>query len=84
MNPTSCLFGKRFAWAQTTIFSAEPCSKNAGNSTIGRKDSTQTVIRTSRRLDSFLYEAAGNFEVSSNIKNKLINQKPIAVKGTWQ
>jgi hypothetical protein len=25
---------------------------------IGRKDSIQTVIRASRRLDSFLYEAA--------------------------
>ncbi len=31
---------------------------------IGRKDSLQTVIRTSRRFDSFLYEAAQNFEVS--------------------
>jgi hypothetical protein len=29
---------------------------------IGRQDSMQTVIRTSRRLDSFLYEAAQNFE----------------------
>ncbi len=28
---------------------------------IGRKYSIQTVIRTSRRLDSFLYEAAQNF-----------------------
>jgi hypothetical protein len=27
MNPTSCLFGSRFAWAQTEIFSAKPCSK---------------------------------------------------------
>jgi hypothetical protein len=36
---------------------------------IGRKDSIQTVIRTSRRLDSFLYEAAQNFEVVSNIQN---------------
>jgi hypothetical protein len=34
---------------------------------IGRKDSIQTVILTSRRLDSFLYEAAQNFEVISNI-----------------
>jgi hypothetical protein len=34
----------------------------------GRKDSIQTVIRTSRRLDSFLYEAAQNFEVFSNIQ----------------
>jgi hypothetical protein len=29
----------------------------------------QTVIRTSRRLDLFLYEAAQNFEVFSNIQN---------------
>jgi hypothetical protein len=35
---------------------------------IGRKDSIQTVIRTSRRLDSFLYEAAQDFEVFSNIQ----------------
>jgi hypothetical protein len=36
---------------------------------IGRKDSIQTVIGTSRMLDSFLYEAAENFEVFSNIEN---------------
>jgi hypothetical protein len=30
---------------------------------IERQDSMQTVIRTSRRLDSFLHEAAQNFEV---------------------
>jgi hypothetical protein len=36
---------------------------------IERKDSIQTVILTSRRLDSFLYEAAENFEVDSNIQN---------------
>jgi hypothetical protein len=36
---------------------------------IGRKDSMQTVNRTSRRLDSFLYEVAQNFEVFSNIQN---------------
>jgi hypothetical protein len=29
----------------------------------GRKDSIQTVIQTSRRLDSFLYEEAQNLEV---------------------
>jgi hypothetical protein len=34
MNPTSCLFGSRFACAQTTIFSTEPCSKNAGETSI--------------------------------------------------
>jgi hypothetical protein len=105
MNPTSCLFGSRFACAPTAIFSAEPCSKNAGDNQlffgirlvskefqhpanqtkieqhfgrffyhikvrqpIGRQDSLQTVIWTSRRLDSFLHEAAQNFEVFSNIQ----------------
>ncbi len=33
MNPTSCLFESRFVWAQTAIFSAEPCSKNVEEST---------------------------------------------------
>jgi hypothetical protein len=105
MNPISCLFGSRFACAQTAIFSAEPCSKYAGETSIvlqitaheqkiqhpaiqtkieqhfggffykikvrqpiGRQDSMQTVMRTSRRLDSFLHEAAQNFEVFSNIQ----------------
>jgi hypothetical protein len=36
---------------------------------IGRKDSIQTVILTSRRMDSILYKAAQNFEVFSNIQN---------------
>ncbi len=35
---------------------------------IGRQDSMQTVIRTSRRLDIFLHEVAQNFEVFSNIQ----------------
>jgi hypothetical protein len=35
---------------------------------IGRKDSIQTVILASRRLDSILYVAAQNFEVFSNIQ----------------
>jgi hypothetical protein len=35
---------------------------------IGRQDSMQTVIRISRRLDSFLHEAAQNFEVFLNIQ----------------
>jgi hypothetical protein len=35
---------------------------------IRRQDSMQTVIRTSRRLDSFLHEAAQKFEVFSNIQ----------------
>jgi hypothetical protein len=37
---------------------------------IGRKDSKQTVIPTSRRLDSFLYEATQNFELFSNIQDQ--------------
>jgi hypothetical protein len=44
---------------------------------IGRK-----VIPTSRRLDSFLYEVAQNFELFSNIqysRSKLKNQNHIAV-----
>jgi hypothetical protein len=36
---------------------------------IGRKDSIQTVIQTSRRLASLLYEAAQTFAVFSNIQN---------------
>ncbi len=38
----------------------------------GRKDSKQTIIPTSRRLDSFLYKAAQNFDSCQifNIKNK--------------
>jgi hypothetical protein len=34
MNPTSCLFESWFACAQTSIFSAEPRSKNAGETSI--------------------------------------------------
>jgi hypothetical protein len=37
---------------------------------IGRQDSMQTVIRTSRRLDSFLHKAAQNFELLSNIQDQ--------------
>jgi hypothetical protein len=37
---------------------------------IGRKDSKQTVIPTSRRLDPILYEAAQNFELFSNIQGQ--------------
>jgi hypothetical protein len=37
---------------------------------IGKKDSKQTVIPTSRRLDSFLYEAAHYFELFSNIQDQ--------------
>ncbi len=35
---------------------------------MGRQDSMPTGIRTSGRLDSFLHEAAQNFEVLSNIQ----------------
>jgi hypothetical protein len=46
---------------------------------IGRKDSIQTVILTSRRLDSFLYAAAQNFEVFSKIlKTEIKNLKTLA------
>ncbi len=34
MNSTSCLFGSRFACAQTAIFSAEPSSKNGEETSI--------------------------------------------------
>jgi hypothetical protein len=37
---------------------------------MGMKDSKQTVIPTSRRLDSFLYEAVQNFELFSNIQDQ--------------
>jgi hypothetical protein len=37
---------------------------------IGRQDSMQTVNRTIRRLDSFLHEAAENFELLSNIQDQ--------------
>ena len=34
MNPTSYLFGSQFACDQTEIFSAKPCSKNAGETSL--------------------------------------------------
>jgi hypothetical protein len=37
---------------------------------IGRKNSIQTVCRRRRRLDCFLYEAALNFSVFSNIQDQ--------------
>jgi hypothetical protein len=52
MNPTSCLFGSRFACAQTAIFSAEPCSKNAEGShlffelQLGSKEFQHPAIQT--------------------------------------
>jgi hypothetical protein len=47
-----------------------------------RQDSLQTVIRTSRRLDSFLHEAAQNFEVFSNIQEYNSHVDPIWPDGT--
>ena len=44
---------------------------------IGRQDSMQTVNRTSRRLDSFLHEAAQNFELLSNIQDQKLKIKNI-------
>jgi hypothetical protein len=41
-----------------------------GRQPIGRKDSKQTVIPTSRRSDTFLYEAAQIFELFSNIQDQ--------------
>jgi hypothetical protein len=38
---------------------------------IGRKGSTQTVCRRGRRLEAFLYEAAQNFAVFSNIQDQI-------------
>jgi hypothetical protein len=37
---------------------------------IGRQDSMQTLIRTSRRMDSFLHKAAQNFKLLSNIQDQ--------------
>jgi hypothetical protein len=44
---------------------------------IGRKDAKQTVIPTNRRSDSFLYEAAQNFELFSNIQDQIKKIKNI-------
>jgi hypothetical protein len=44
---------------------------------IGRQDSMQTVIQTSRRLDSFLHEAAQIFELLSNIQDQKLKIKNI-------
>jgi len=41
----------------------------------GRQDSMQTVVLTSRRLDSFLHEAGQNFELLSIFKIKNKNSK---------
>ncbi len=55
-------------------------------STVRRKglrfEHMQTVIQTSRRLDSFLHESAQKFEVFSNIqeRNKKIKNQPIAAR----
>jgi hypothetical protein len=34
INPTPCLFGSQLERAQLAIFSKEPCSKNAGETSI--------------------------------------------------
>jgi hypothetical protein len=44
---------------------------------IGREESMQTVIQTSRRLDSFLHKAAQNFELLSNIQDQKLKIKNI-------
>jgi hypothetical protein len=44
---------------------------------IVRQDSMQTVNRTSRRFDSFLHEAAQNFELLSNIQDQKLKIKNI-------
>jgi hypothetical protein len=44
---------------------------------IGKQGSMQTVKRTSRRLDSFLHEAAQNFELLSNIQDQKLKIKNI-------
>jgi|LakMenE01Jun11ns_1017448.scaffolds.fasta_scaffold8685297_1 hypothetical protein len=41
-----------------------------GRQPIGIKDSKQTVIPTSRRLDSFLYETTQIFELFSNLQDQ--------------
>ena len=42
----------------------------------GSAETVQTMIQTSRKLDSFLHEAAQNFKYS---RSKIKNKKPIAV-----
>jgi hypothetical protein len=44
---------------------------------IGKQGFMQTLNRTSRRLDSFLHEAAQNFELLSNIQDKKLKIKNI-------
>jgi hypothetical protein len=44
---------------------------------IGKQGFMQTVNRTSRRLDSFLHEAAQNFELLSNIQDQKLKIKNI-------
>jgi hypothetical protein len=44
---------------------------------IGKQGSMQTVNRTSRRVNSFLHEAAQNFELLSNIQDQKLKFKNI-------
>ncbi len=83
MNPPSCLFGSWFV--QNTFFllagalllfwfGLQECWNSSNILLMSRKPKSrfvliQTVIRTSRRLGSFLYEAAQNFEVFLKIQN---------------
>jgi hypothetical protein len=43
---------------------------------IGRNDCIQTVIRTRRRLDSFLYQAAQNSETFQIFKTEIKKSEP--------
>ncbi len=74
MNPTSYLFGSRFACAQTAIFSAEPCSKNSGETSIvlwiTACDYRIPTCRNPKQIRTALFKYS---------RVKLKNQKPIAV-----
>jgi hypothetical protein len=72
MNPTSCLFGSRFVGPFFLLAGAllfeEKIRQSAALFWFGLRDvgmfvRIQTAIQASRRLDSFLYEAAQNFKV---------------------
>jgi hypothetical protein len=56
--------------SKLSITLADFFNKIKGRQPVGRKDSYQTVIQTSRRLDSFMYEADQIFELFSNIQDQ--------------
>ncbi len=60
-----------YSWAiiQRTI-DVSPAFLEHGSAEKIAVEHMQTVIQTSRRLDSFLHEAAQNFELLSNIKDQ--------------